>query len=193
MKILIADDMLTFRLVLALTLRELGHEVVATEDGAQAWRAFESTDFAMVITDWQMPIVDGLELCRRIRALPRPWYTYILVLTALDSKPEYMEAMDAGADDFLIKPFDKEMLAARLRVGQRIGGLVSEAQQLQKLLPYCPTCKRIRDESGDWSGLEEYVADRLKAQVTTNQCPQCHSQRREADLKLHSGLHQLRR
>src|ERR1043166_3913662 len=106
MKVLIADDMKVARLVLEMARKKLGHDVVSTEDGEEAWQAFLKGDFPVIITDWQMPMIDGPELCRRIRAEPRPRYTYIVMITSLDTKPDYMEAIEAGTDDFLIKPFD---------------------------------------------------------------------------------------
>jgi DNA-binding response OmpR family regulator len=193
MKILVAEDMTTARLILDMTLKKLGHDVVATSDGEEAWQAFRQSAFPLVITDWQMPKVEGPELCRRIRAQATAKYTYILMLTSLDSKPEYMAAIDAGADDFLIKPFDEDILAARLRVAERIGGLLSEMQQLQGLLPICPTCKKIRDEQDQWTRLEDYVTTRLQAAVTPSRCPQCQAARSESDRTLRSKLEHVRR
>jgi DNA-binding response OmpR family regulator len=192
MKILIADDMKVARLVLELALKKLGHAVVATEDGEQAWQAFREGDFPVIITDWQMPIVDGPELCRRIRAEPRPRYTYILMITSLDTKPDYMAAIDAGTDDFLIKPFDEEMLAARLHVAHRIGGLLSEMQQLHGLLPICPTCKKIRDEHDQWTQVEQYVATHMHSVISQRQCPQCEVTRNAEQRNLSAKLNQVR-
>ncbi len=120
MKILIAEDDMTSRLVLGATLKKLGHEVTATNDGQQAWDAMDREHFPLLISDWMMPDVDGLELCRRIRAAHRSEYTYIVLLTALGGKSSYLDGMDAGADDFITKPFDEDTLVARLRVAERI-------------------------------------------------------------------------
>jgi sigma-B regulation protein RsbU (phosphoserine phosphatase) len=192
MKILIADDMKVARLVLDMALKKLGHDVVATENGEEAWQAFREGDFPVLITDWQMPIVDGPELCRRIRAEPRPRYTYILMITSLDTKPDYMAAIEAGTDDFLTKPFDTEMLAARLQVAQRIGGLLSEMQQLHGLLPICPTCKKIRDENDQWTQVEQYVATHTQSVVSQRQCPQCEVTRNTGQKNVLAKLNQLR-
>lgn len=123
MKILIAEDDTTSRLLFAATLRKLGHTVTAIEDGRKAWEAWQKDEYPLLISDWMMPYIDGLQLCRLIRAEPSLQYTYIILLTALDSKGSYLEGMDAGADDFITKPFDEEQLAARLRVAERILGL----------------------------------------------------------------------
>ena len=123
MKILIAEDDTTSRLLFAATLRKLGHTVTAVEDGRKAWEAWQKDEYPLLISDWMMPDIDGLQLCRMIRSEPGLQYTYIILLTALDSKGSYLEGMDAGADDFITKPFDEEQLAARLRVAERILGL----------------------------------------------------------------------
>jgi two-component system cell cycle response regulator len=120
MKILVAEDDTTSRLLFAATLRKLGHTVTAIEDGHKAWEAWQKDEYPLLISDWMMPHVDGLQLCKMIRGEPSLQYTYIILLTALDSKGSYLEGMDAGADDFITKPFDEEQLAARLRVAERI-------------------------------------------------------------------------
>jgi CheY-like chemotaxis protein len=193
MKILIADDMKVFRLVLEMALKKLGHEVVATTDGEEAYQAFRQGDFPVLITDWQMPTVDGLELCRRVRSEPRPRYTYIMMVTSLDTTPDYMTAIEAGTDDFLIKPFNEEMLAARLHVAQRIGGLLGEMQQLKGLLPICPTCKKIRDEHDQWTQVEMYAATHLNTVVSQRQCPVCAATRNSDVQNLRAKMDQLRK
>jgi two-component system cell cycle response regulator len=120
MKILISEDDATSRLVLHATLKKLGHEVTATSDGQQAWGALEKEHFPLLISDWMMPEVDGLELCRLIRSKDQAQYTYIILLTALGGKASYLDGMNAGADDFVTKPFDEDQLVARLRVADRI-------------------------------------------------------------------------
>src|SRR5689334_3499192 len=98
MNILIAEDDRDSRELLSWLLEKLGHHVLATENGQQAWDAFRRDTFRLVISDLLMPDVDGLELCRRIRSCHRPKYTYIVLLTALIGKKDYLEGMDAGAD-----------------------------------------------------------------------------------------------
>jgi two-component system chemotaxis response regulator CheY len=120
MKILIAEDDTTTRLLFGATLRKLGHAVTAVENGHKAWEAWLGEEHPLLISDWMMPDMDGLQLCKMIRAEPSLQYTYIILLTSLDSKGSYLEGMNAGADDFITKPFDAEHLAARLRVAERI-------------------------------------------------------------------------
>src|SRR5262245_39088707 len=120
MKILIAEDDRDSRELLSWILEKLGHQVTVTENGNAAWNAYRRGKFHVVISDLLMPDVDGLELCRRIRAARQTKYTYIILLTALIGKKQYLEGMEAGADDFVTKPFDPDELRARLRVAERI-------------------------------------------------------------------------
>jgi signal transduction histidine kinase len=117
---LIAEDDLISRRLLQSNLEKWGHEVVSAPDGAEAWRLFESGGFPIVISDWMMPEMDGVELVRRIRACQRPGYVYTILLTAKTQKEELIQGMEAGADDFVTKPFDRDELRVRLRAGERI-------------------------------------------------------------------------
>ena len=127
MKVLIAEDDRDSRELLSWLLEKLGYDVVAAENGNQAWDAFRREKFRLVISDLLMPDVDGLELCRRIRSTPTPKYTYIILLTALIGKKEFLDGMEAGADDFVTKPFDLDELQARLRVADRILAIQGDA------------------------------------------------------------------
>nr|MDQ3039987.1 response regulator [Pseudomonadota bacterium] len=120
MKILIADDDMTSRLLLGATLKKLGHDVTAVDDGVQALASWRQEQPALIISDWMMPGMDGLELCSHIRAEPGLQYTYLMLLTSLGGKGRYLDGMQAGADDFISKPYDEELLAARLQVAERI-------------------------------------------------------------------------
>src|SRR5207244_3268405 len=120
MNVLIAEDDRDSRELLRWLLEKLGYEVVAAENGKQAWDAFQREAFRLIISDLLMPDVDGLELCRRIRQENPKRYTYIILLTALIGKKDYLDGMEAGADDFMTKPFDPDELKARLRVAERI-------------------------------------------------------------------------
>jgi sigma-B regulation protein RsbU (phosphoserine phosphatase) len=119
-KVLIAEDDPIAAEVLRSHLEGWGHEVVTAENGAEAWRLFEADHVAVVISDWMMPEMDGLELVRRIRLCDRGSYVYVILLTARSAKEDIVRGMDAGADDFLAKPFDRDELRVRLRAGERI-------------------------------------------------------------------------
>ena len=120
MKLLIADDEAISRRLLQSYLERWGHEVVAAQNGAEAWQLFAAGDFPIVISDWVMPELDGVELIRRIRASQRPGYVYAVLVTSKSQKEDLVEGMEAGADDFVTKPFDRDELRVRLRAGERI-------------------------------------------------------------------------
>jgi len=120
LKILAADDDRISQQVLSSVLREWGHEVVLAGDGDEAWRRFTADPARMVITDWMMPGIDGLELCRRIRSEDATCYTYIILLTANREKEHIAQGLAAGADDFVAKPFEVSELEGRVMAGLRI-------------------------------------------------------------------------
>src|SRR5256886_3163544 len=120
MDILVADDDRTARFLLSSTLIELGHSVTEATNGCDAWEAWKREHHQLVISDWMMPGIDGLELCRRIRAEEASGFAYIVLITARAGKANYLDAMDSGVDDFLRKPFERDRLIARVRVAMRI-------------------------------------------------------------------------
>jgi len=119
-KVLIAEDDVVSRHLLQSYLKEWGQEVVAAPDGAAAWRLFQEQGFPFVLSDWVMPEMDGLELIRNIRSLPHGAYTYIILLTARTQKQDVIAGLEAGANDFVTKPFDRGELRVRVRAGERI-------------------------------------------------------------------------
>ncbi len=120
MKILVADDDRHGRFLLNSALSQTGHSVTEVENGREAWEAWQRDHHPLVISDWMMPDVDGLELCRRIRAGKSSSLTYVILITARAGKASYLDAMDSGVDDFISKPFEKDQLLARVRVATRI-------------------------------------------------------------------------
>ena len=121
MRILIADDDVTSRLVLAGVLQKHGHEVVVTTDGAEAWDAMRRPDApALAILDWMMPGLAGVDVCRRIRSLRSDQPPYLIILTSRGEKADVVAGLEAGADDYLAKPFDSGELRARVDVGRRV-------------------------------------------------------------------------
>ena len=123
MRVLVADDDPVSRRLLQNYLQKWGYGVAVTTNGAEAWRMFEQEEFQMVISDWMMPELDGLDLIRRIRQHPGNHYVYTILLTARSQKDDFVAGMDAGADDFVSKPFDQDELHVRLRAGERIVNL----------------------------------------------------------------------
>jgi diguanylate cyclase (GGDEF)-like protein len=128
MRVLIVEDDPMSALVLRRTLESMGHETIAAADGLEAWELVQRHDIRLVISDWMMPRMDGLELCRRIRSRTDPVYTYVIVVTAKRQRKDRVEALQAGADDLLSKSFDRGELMARTRVAQRI---LSKQEELQ--------------------------------------------------------------
>jgi len=120
MDILVADDDRTARFLLSSALIELGHSVTEATNGGEAWEAWKREHHQLVISDWMMPGVDGLELCRRIRAEEESGFAYIILITARAGKANYLDAMDSGVDDFLHKPFERDLFIAHVRVAMRI-------------------------------------------------------------------------
>jgi len=121
-----------------------------------------------------MPNMDGAELCRRVRSNPQAKYTYVILLTSLEGKEKYLEGMEAGADDFINKPFDRDTLAARIRVAERILALQDEVKQLEGLLPICAYCKKIKDDENHWQHMETYISHRTEANFSHGICPECY-------------------
>ena len=127
MRVLVADDSATSRAMLRTALSHWGYEVVLAEHGAEAWEALAQPDAPpMAILDWVMPHMTGPEVCRRVRETRREPYTYILLLTSKNTKGETVEGLEAGADDYIVKPFDQHELQVRLRAGKRIIDLQME-------------------------------------------------------------------
>ncbi len=144
MRILIADDDADMRRLLLHTLKRWGYEVVPASDGAQAWEILQREPISFVITDWIMPNLDGLGLCRRIREGRFARYIYIILLTAKNSKDELIKGMEAGADDFLIKPFNAGELKVRIRAGERVVKLEHNLEEQNRKLQ--EAYSRIRED-----------------------------------------------
>jgi DNA-binding response OmpR family regulator len=127
MRILIADDDRISAMMLARTIEAWGFEPIVAHDGADAWHHLVSdAPPALAILDWMMPKIDGLELCRRARKEPRRSPLYIILLTARNGRQDLIAGLEAGADDYLTKPFDADELHARVHVGKRTLALMSD-------------------------------------------------------------------
>jgi len=186
---LIAEDDMVSRRILETLLRNWGHEVVTTFDGEQAWQVMSAPDPpALAILDVMMPRVDGLEVCRRVRKLSPATPPHIILLTAKYGARAIVDGMEAGADDYLTKPYDRDELRARVQVGVRIvelqtrlAGRVRELEkalehvkQLQGIFPICSYCKKIRGDQDYWQTVESYVADHSEAEFSHSICPACY-------------------
>lgn len=134
MRILLVDDDPISVLAVAVYLRKLGYEVTSARDGREALEQFQSQRFEFVISDWNMPHLNGEELCRRVRSMKLPHYVYFILLTGRDDKDSLLHGMEAGADDFLVKPVDREELRVRIRAGERIVRLEQQLEERSRLL-----------------------------------------------------------
>jgi DNA-binding response OmpR family regulator len=202
MRILIAEDDLVSRRVLETTLLKWGYEVVVAADGEAAWAVLQGDDSPrLAVLDWMMPGVDGVELCRRVRALGRSEPTYLILLTAREKTDDVVAGLEAGADDYVIKPFDRQELQARVHVGERVAALqaslarrvrdledaLAQVKQLQGMLPICCYCKKIRDDSNYWQQVEHYISSHSGARFSHGICPECFDSVVKRDLKDHFG------
>jgi CheY-like chemotaxis protein len=189
--VLIAEDDPASRRLLDATLRRWGHQVVMTVDGDEAWKALQQPDAPSVaILDWMMPRLDGVELCRRVRAQGSPTPPYLILLTANTRRADIVEGLEAGADDYMGKPFDHDELRARLIVAIRVVELrrrladrvreleaaLGRVKQLHGLLPICSFCRKIRDDQNYWRRVEEYMSAHADVQFSHGICPQCYEQ-----------------
>jgi CheY-like chemotaxis protein len=188
MKILIADDSLVVRHRLAGLLAEWGHQVVETKDGEEAWRLLcgESVP-PIAILDWVMPEPDGVELCKRIRETPAIKKTYILMLTGMSNPEDIVKGLNAGANDFIVKPFNEAELQARVNVGVRMVELQAELTnrvaeleramveitELRGILPICAYCKSVRDDQNYWQTVEQYIGSHADVKFSHGICPKC--------------------
>lgn len=135
MRVLIADDSLVMRRLLEASVKGWGYEPVTAADGEQAWEILGSKDPPPIaILDWMMPGLSGLEICRRLRQRESPPYVYVILLTARGLREDIVEGLNAGADDYVVKPFDKHELEVRLRAGRRIIDLQTELVRAQEKL-----------------------------------------------------------
>jgi sigma-B regulation protein RsbU (phosphoserine phosphatase) len=188
MKILIAEDELTSRTVLTAVLKKQGHEVEATVNGVEAWQAMQQLDAPrLAILDWMMPEMDGLEVVRRVRTLQNDRQPYIIMLTAKGEKADIIAGLEAGANDYLAKPFDRGELLARVEVGRRMVEMqdtladkleelrqaLNQIKTLRGIVPICANCKKIRDDRGYWNQVEVYVRDHTEAEFSHSICPDC--------------------
>lgn len=171
MNILIAEDDVTSRKLLVCILEELGHTVTVTSDGEEAWESYSSMPSRLMIVDWLMPRMDGLELVRKVRAHEQASdqgdYTYIVMLTANSGQQQnHVDAMDAGVDDFLAKPLDHSELEMRLKVAQRILKAASRIRSLETILTVCTYTKKVNLPDEGWQTIEEFMRRHLGIAVS---------------------------
>ena len=188
MRILIAEDDATSRIVLATALKNEGYDVTSAADGSAAWQYFQQPDAPpLAILDLMMPGMDGLELVRRVRSVPSQVPPYLIIVSTKSDKADVISALDAGANDYLTKPFDAGELRARVEVGRRmiemrfqLAEKVVELEQaldqvrtLRGIVPICANCKNVRDDQGYWNRVETYLNQHTEAEFSHAVCPDC--------------------
>ncbi len=194
MNVLIVDDDTDTTNLLKRRLENHGLGVLTAHNGRDAFEILHKSDVRLVVTDRRMPVMDGLTLCQRIRASDIPGYVYIILLTVCANKEDIVSGIDAGADDYLTKPFNSEELKVRIDSGLRVLSLeqslrekvieekrlvgelreaLDQVKRLSGLLPICATCKKIRDDKGYWNEIESYICEHSEADFTHGICPEC--------------------
>lgn len=174
MKVLAIEDQPMAALQLTAALRALGHEPECVKDGITAWQKLEENSFRVVVSDWRMPGVDGLDLCRMVRQRGGEYIYFILISAAGVTRETREAALQAGVDDFLAKPIDPDELGMRLHVAERILGFTAQVKQLESFLPICGYCKKVRDDKKYWKEIEAYVSERDGTRFSHGVCPTCY-------------------
>jgi phosphoserine phosphatase RsbU/P len=189
--LLAEDDPISGRMIEALLEKE-GLNVVRCADGAAAWQVVTGqTPPSLLILDWLMPGYHGIELCWKVQTLAPTYRPYTILVSAKNDKADLVNALDAGACDFITKPFDSDELRARVCVGMRfleiqrqlqlkideLSRAAKDIQELRGLLPICMFCKSIRSDDDYWQRVESYFQGNSSLRFTHGICPTCYDQR----------------
>lgn len=172
MKILIAEDDPVSMLLLERVLRNLGHDVVKAADGDEALQTFQTLAPDVIVSDWLMPGLSGPDLLQRIRGVHREKYSYAILLTTLSGKNHMVQALDAGADDFMTKPLDAEQIRARLAVAERVLALQYKLPKLPAMMSVCSWCDRLRD-GRDWLPASKWITKHTDSELSNGICDGC--------------------
>jgi phosphoserine phosphatase RsbU/P len=188
LKVLVADDDEIIRVLISALLRSHGYDVELAADGTTAWEILRREDGPRIaLLNWLMPGCDGVAICRAVRAKPELAGRHLILLTSRDTPEHVVEGLRAGANDYMIKPFNKDELLARIDVGAKIVQLQSEltqrvkdleealakVSQLQGLLPICSYCKNVRDDKNYWRRVEDYLCTHANVRCSHGVCPKC--------------------
>jgi len=188
MRVLIAEDDADSFELLATLLISFGYEIVGVDNGDDALEILQRPDRPMLaILDWMMPGMSGVDVCHKLREHQNDNPPYVILLTSLNSESNIVEGLEAGADDYITKPFDFYELNARIGVGQRVVDLqaslssrvkeledaLGHVKTLQGILPICMHCHKIRDDQESWHRIEAYIEQHSAAQFSHSICETC--------------------
>jgi DNA-binding response OmpR family regulator len=193
-RILIVEDDIFFQRVLQKRLESEGYKVMVASDGREGMKAIVTWEPDVVLSDWMMPEVDGLELCQSVKTGLKDAAPYFILLTAKGEVSDRLLGLQTGADDYVVKPCDHAEILARVRAGLRIVKLTQELraavtelqmanaeltsardhlEALHELVPVCSYCRRVRETDGSWLDLEQFVERRLGVDLSQEVCPDC--------------------
>ena len=188
-RILVADDDSVSLRVLQKMLENWGHEVVVAKNGTEAWQVLTTPEGPrLAVLDWMMPGMAGATICKRAREIPLDPPPYLILLTARNDSADIVAGLDAGANDYVTKPFRHAELRARVQVGMRVLDLqnrlaqrvqelemaLKQVKHLHGLLPICMYCKKIRDDKDYWQQVDAYISEHTDAEFSHGICPECY-------------------
>lgn len=182
MRVLAVDDDAVMREILHDYLEQRGHDVMLAADGEEALALFNAQPYPVLVSDWVMPGMDGLELTRQLRRMELNSYCYIVLLTGREGVGTKRSAMEAGVDAFLAKPLNFEEMDLQLFAAERILSYLAHIRKLESLVPVCCLCKKIRDDHAEWHGLDDYLAQREASLFHNALCPECLHSRVNPDM-----------
>jgi len=193
-KILVCEDDVYFQKVLQKRLKSEGYQVLTAGDGRDGMKLIVAEDPDLVISDWMMPHVDGLELCQSVKTGLGSGAPYFILLTAKGEISDRLLALETGADDYLVKPCDQGELMSRVRAGLRNVELArkvrhmerelqaarseletaqSDVNRLVRMVPRCQECAKVSTARGDWIALERYLEQHAQIAFRPDVCPAC--------------------
>jgi DNA-binding response OmpR family regulator len=193
-KVLVVEDDPFFQRILCKRMSAEGYQVTAASDGREGMKAIVTAEPDLVISDWMMPEVDGLELCQSVKTGLREAAPYFILLTAKGEISDKLLALETGADDYLVKPCDQGELIARVRAGLKIVELTQQLRRttaeldaakaalasvhrdgahLGENIPICSFCKKVRDHDGIWHDIDRYLTSIAQADFSHGVCPDC--------------------
>ena len=189
MKILIAEDEFTTRMMVQVCLENWGYRVESVTNGEEAWAKLQKPDAPHIaILDWEMPIINGVDVCRRVKEMDVENPPYVILLTSRDSKTDIVQGFDAGADDYMTKPFNNDELRARTRVAERLvrtqsslseslnelREALNQLEMLESGVEVCGVCQKIQNRyDGEWHSFDAVLKNGVDPHFVVSTCPAC--------------------